>query len=234
MQSDSTEIALVPVGTAALWMMCLAVGTIGLLIPYPLPRAPLKELAPVQAQLMHVQLMNDASLPPEVGPPVPDELPAPPPPPAENITAPAAPPLVAVAVPNPAIVMARPIQGPTTIVEPRHATPPHSPVAATGPSIPATPRAPARPTHLTFGEGDGNQPAPEYPREARLARQQGTVLIQFTVGEDGRVQSARAVVPSPFPLLNQAALRAVREDWRFSAGAVRTFEVSIQFELKQH
>jgi hypothetical protein len=34
-------------------------------------------------------------------------------------------------------------------------------------------------------------------------------------------------------LLNRAALRVVRERWRFSPGAIRVYEVSIRFELKK-
>jgi protein TonB len=95
---------------------------------------------------------------------------------------------------------------------------------------PATPKAIA-PTQLTLGEGDGRQPAPEYPIEAALARQQGTVVVVFTVDENGRVQSAEATSPSPWPILNQAALRTIRQSWRFPPGKARSYQVAIQFVL---
>ena len=94
--------------------------------------------------------------------------------------------------------------------------------------------APPTAQRLTYGQGEGRQPAPEYPREAAMAHQQGTIVVRFTVGEDGHVQNAQAITPCPYALLNQAAVRAVRENWRFRTGPVRTFEVSIEFQLKQH
>jgi TonB family protein len=91
---------------------------------------------------------------------------------------------------------------------------------------------PAKPQRIIYGQGEGRQPAPDYPREAAMAHQQGNVIVRFVVGEDGRVQSAQAVVPCPYPLLNQSAVRAVRETWRFRAGPVRNYEVTIVFQLK--
>ena len=88
--------------------------------------------------------------------------------------------------------------------------------------------------HLTYGHGEGRQPAPIDPYEAALAHQQGTVVVRFTVDANGNVTGADAVSPSPWPLLNQAAVRAVRDTWHFSAaGAPRAYEVSIQFKLKE-
>jgi hypothetical protein len=39
--------------------------------------------------------------------------------------------------------------------------------------------------------------------------------------------------PRRRPLLNRAALRAVRDQWRFAAGKVRTYDVPIQFEINE-
>ena len=87
--------------------------------------------------------------------------------------------------------------------------------------------------HLTFGVGQGQQPNPDYPREAVLSRQTGTVKVRFTVNADGRVVAAELAAACRWPLLNQAALRAIRERWRFARGDVRSFEVSIEFELNE-
>jgi protein TonB len=86
---------------------------------------------------------------------------------------------------------------------------------------------------LTYGQGEGRQPAPRYPRRAIREGQEGTVLIRLSVNENGRVMSATAVSPSPWPLLNDAALEAVRQRWRFSPGSLRYFEVPIRFELER-
>ena len=88
------------------------------------------------------------------------------------------------------------------------------------------------PIRLTFGVGEGRQPPPEYPREAVLAQQEGTVVVVFTVGTNGRVTDAVATSPSPWEILNQAALRKIRQTWRFSQGPVRSYQVTIQFQLK--
>ena len=55
--------------------------------------------------------------------------------------------------------------------------------------------------------------APEYPPIAKAARAQGSVSVQITVDEEGRVIDAKAV--SGHPLLQQSAVSAVRQ-WRFS------------------
>jgi TonB family protein len=54
---------------------------------------------------------------------------------------------------------------------------------------------------------------PVYPASARAARISGTVVIQATIGKDGRVTDA-TVVSSPDDSLSQAALDAVRQ-WRY-------------------
>jgi TonB family protein len=86
---------------------------------------------------------------------------------------------------------------------------------------------------LTFGQGEGSQPAPEYPIEAQLAGQHGVVVVRFAVDRDGNVTSAVPISPCPWPLLNQSAVRAIRETWHFQPGPVRSYEVSIQFVLRQ-
>jgi TonB family protein len=53
------------------------------------------------------------------------------------------------------------------------------------------------------------KPAPPYPAIARAARASGSVTVQVTVNEQGRVVEARAV--SGHPLLQQAAVQAARQ-----------------------
>jgi TonB family protein len=123
----------------------------------------------------------------------------------------------AVAAPSPAIAFAEPVNAPVHVVEAPH-------IAATHPAI----------IQLTFGEGEGQQPAPEYPPEAVIDGQEGTVIVRLTVDQDGRVTDAVALSRCPWPLLNNAAVRAVRDTWRFQSGPVRSYEVSIQFQLNRH
>ena len=84
---------------------------------------------------------------------------------------------------------------------------------------------------LTFGQGEGRQPSPEYPAQAIQQHQEGTVVVRLVVGENGQVSSAEATQPCPWPMLNEAALRAVRHQWRFPAGDLRVYEVAIRFQI---
>ncbi|MGQ4660775.1 TonB family protein [Lysobacter sp. F6437] len=57
-------------------------------------------------------------------------------------------------------------------------------------------------------------PGPQYPREALRAGQSGEVLVEYTVGTDGSVTSARVVRSNPGRVFDRAALDAV-QNWRF-------------------
>jgi protein TonB len=230
--------------TLVLWIGCLAIGICGLKLRYPGARVPQKEAEPAHTELIDVQISNDRRLRPDAGPPAPpDGKQAPKATPAETVEIPALPPLAPVAAPGAAVAFAVPVEGPTRLVEAKQALPRRPADTAAAPARDARPpnaaappptAAPgSAPQQLTFGEGEGKQPAPEYPREAVIARQEGTVVVRFTVGTNGRVRKAEASTASSSALLNQAAVRAVRETWRFSPGPVRSYEVSIQFELKE-
>jgi len=84
---------------------------------------------------------------------------------------------------------------------------------------------------LTFGLGDGRQPAPHYPRRAAKLGQEGAVSIILCVDCSGLVTEAQLSQPCPWPLLNRAALCAIKERWRFCAGSERRYEVTINFQL---
>jgi len=54
---------------------------------------------------------------------------------------------------------------------------------------------------------------PQYPQMAKIARVQGPVVLAAVIGKDGAIQNLR-VVSTASPLLNQAALEAVKQ-WRY-------------------
>jgi protein TonB len=54
---------------------------------------------------------------------------------------------------------------------------------------------------------------PVYPAEAQSARIQGIVIIEATIGADGRVRQTRVLRPVS-PLLDDAAVEAVRQ-WEY-------------------
>jgi TonB family protein len=65
---------------------------------------------------------------------------------------------------------------------------------------------------------------PVYPAVAKSARVGGTVLVEATIGPDGKVADARVV--KSVPLLDQAALDAVRQ-WRFTPTLLNNIPVSV-------
>lgn len=77
----------------------------------------------------------------------------------------------------------------------------------------------------------GRMPAPRYPAEAKSKGQTGTVIVEFIVAPNGRVISAYASPPCPWPVLNDAAVRAV-QGWRFPASDQTTkYRRPIKFNL---
>lgn len=203
--------------TLALALLSLGVGWLGLGLHYPWPRPPAPQPPPVQAQLINVEISRQAPAPSSDTPP--PKQPAPAPEPQPDV-----PPLPALPQPNPAMAFAVPTEVPPTLAVPRAVVP--VPIV---PSVPASPQV----RHITYGQGEGRQPAPEYPAQAVDERQEGVVLVRFTVGEDGRVVMAQVATPCRWPLLNQAALSAVRDLWHFPSGPTRLYEVSIRFKLNQ-
>ena len=75
---------------------------------------------------------------------------------------------------------------------------------------------------------------PVYPAVAKSARIGGTVVVEATIGPDGKVTDARIV--KSVPLLDQAALDAVKQ-WEYAPTRVRgvavpvIITVAINFQL---
>ena len=68
--------------------------------------------------------------------------------------------------------------------------------------------------HIVRKPSGLSQPKPKYPSAARRAGQQGTVTLSFTVGSSGKVTYVHIAKSSGHPLLDKAALAAIRR-WRF-------------------
>lgn len=218
-----------PVLTLVIWLGGLSVGVAGFVLPWLRPLPPEKASPPVPVPFVKVELTGEppppATVPPATTVPQPPPLARPPELPS--------PPPLAVAAPSPAIVFAVPVPAPARVVpapEAAFRTVESTPVVE--PSAPVVPPAPA-PQILTFGQGEGRQPLPEYPREARRAGQQGTVTLRMTADEAGRVLAAEVHASSDWPLLDLAALRAAKSRWRFSPGPPRAYEVAIHFQLSK-
>ena len=233
--STSSARSITPVVVLVLWLFCLTVGALGFVLPYTRPKVICFCQTEVEVQKIEADLVEK-----EPPPPSPPDDNAPPPPPDAMtpptlpqpsspmaLSAPNAPAVVAVA-PSPAVAFALPVVNPTRITKVA------STASATVPaSRPAPPVAPPAAQQLTFGQGEGDQPAPKYPFTAQREGQEGVVVVRMTVGPDGRVISAEPHVPSPWPLLNDEAVRTVKRRWTFQPGPVRSYEVAIRFQLNK-
>ncbi len=114
------------------------------------------------------------------------------------------------------------------------ATPTTTPRPQSNPTKPtnaSNSAAPTNATSLTLGTGAGRQPSPTYPLQARRNNQQGTVVVEFLVGVDGKVLNAWLKSPSAYDLLNNAALSTIRNRWKFPEGPARRYKISIVFQL---
>jgi TonB family protein len=83
------------------------------------------------------------------------------------------------------------------------------------------PGTPAKITHVD----------PVYPEQARQARVQGIVMVQITIGADGRVSNARVI--RSIPMLDEAAVNAVRQ-WVYDAATIKapvTLTVTVPFAI---
>ncbi|HWB59170.1 MAG TPA: TonB family protein, partial [Chthoniobacteraceae bacterium] len=83
-----------------------------------------------------------------------------------------------------------------------------------------------------------NNPRPEYPDEARRLRQEGVVLLNVEVGTDGRPNDVTVKHSSGYPLLDNAAVAAVKR-WMFEPASVASIpvaskvDVPVRFTLSQ-
>jgi protein TonB len=76
--------------------------------------------------------------------------------------------------------------------------------------------------------------APIYPAEAKASRIQGTVVVGAAVDKQGRVIDPYiASSASPPPLLNQAALDAVKQ-WRYRPYLLNGNPVEVETQITVH
>jgi protein TonB len=199
-----------------IWVVCLTIGLLGLALPYSRPNQRVNAPEPPVVQMLQMELQESpqpASNPETTTEPVlsMSEMTAPQPLPVAQLS-----PSVAFAVP-----VARPAR--TVMLQQaayKTAYPPFPPA-----------QQPPKPQTLTFGQGEGKQPAPDYPRRSIQERQEGVVGIRFVVGENGSVSSVEVLQPSAWPALNDAALRTIRDRWQFPSGKLRLYDIAIRFHL---
>jgi protein TonB len=224
------------IGTLATWLSVAGFGTVGLIVPNPhmtLDARPViaeTQVIPQDFTLggESMPAVQESSAPAET---IPAEI-IPAPPDMPDLAAlPPLPPLPEVPevtpTPRSANDFAAALQRPASAEAAAHPA-----RRATGKSAASNIGAPAAGHGLTNAArlAAGNMPPPDYPVEARRQGQTGTLLVDFTVDTSGKVIAAYAKKPSPWPLLNQEAVRAVRR-WTFPPGVVMQLQRSIVFQL---
>lgn len=211
------KVSFLPVFTLVLWLGGLAVGLVGAMLPSPRPTlAPEKIAAYTPVEFPPVELAEPPVIPGETS----AEAAAGP-----DLSVPAPPPPLTVARPAPAIAFAIPVDGPVQVV-PGNTAGFVSGLGKNGTGLNGLGRG--------YGDERSEQPAPDYPAEALAQHQEGTVVVRLTISESGWVKSAYLVKPSQWPLLNDAALRAVLQKWRYAEGGpVRQVERSIRFKISK-
>ena len=110
--------------------------------------------------------------------------------------------------------------------------------AVFGPPPPVVEKAPPPPVRVGFGVRAPQklrEVNPVYPPIAQSARVQGIVIIEATIGAEGRVTNARIL--RSVPLLDQAAIDAVKQ-WEFTPTLLNgvpvpvVMTVTVNFTLK--
>ncbi len=159
------------------------------------PKVELKPEPPKLEPKVEVKPKVEPKIEPKVTPPKPLE-----PPKVVAPTIPEAPPVIA-AVPSPA---------PSPIAVP---APAPAPVAVPAPVVPPTPapvvaalaKAVAK-TGATLPKGSCEEP--DYPAISARAKEEGSVLLEFTVSAEGKVVQSKVLSSSGFPRLDEAAKAA--------------------------
>ncbi len=250
---------LLNISTLALWLSVAGFGTVGMLVSQsPLGKSPtkLKEPPLIKQDFTFSVVPAAEELPPES--PAEPELaePLPEPPPMPETAMPEALPEIPKLPEPPSVIEKAPLPDkpaverkevpkPAARAKPTPAARPAAqPVPTSGkPSSTNTNNltgpakalaAPAKkPPGLSRAArlAAGRMPSPSYPASCRANRQEGTVVVEFTVNPEGRVTTAFAKKNSPWPALDQAAVRAVF-GWKFPPGEAMTLSRPITFKLK--
>ncbi len=226
-------------GTLAAWLSVAGFGTVGVLMPDWREAPPPPPPAVVETKWVEPEiLLGDAEPPADPAPASPAAEPAP----TEPLPAPPELAETAAVEPLPEIPdLPPPPQAAPAAKPAKSVAPPRPRAAVPQPGATARPPAavsPAAGAGTAGGRGlsdaarlaGARMPSPTYPTESRRKGQTGTVTVEFTVDSSGRVIAAIAKSPSPWPLLNEEAVRTVRR-WRFPPGGVMKLQRPIIFQL---
>ncbi|WNW11835.1 energy transducer TonB [Pseudomonas sp. DTU_2021_1001937_2_SI_NGA_ILE_001] len=186
-------------------------------------KAEVPEVAP-QVPEMTIELSSPT--PPAPEPPPPEPPPPPPPPepeqPVEDPDAVEPPPKQ---IEKPKVEKPKPVKKPEPVKKPTPPAPP-KPLAAPAPAAPPAPPAPApapappapaapvKESAAVSGLASLGNPPPEYPGLALRRNWEGRVVLRIKVLPNGRAGAVEVTKSSGKPVLDEAAVEAVR-NWKF-------------------
>ena len=130
-----------------------------------------------------------------------------------------------------AVNFAIPVEGPV-IFAPAKFAPPPPPKAPAPPPAPAP--GPPQPTvYLPSGAELGTHPWPKtYPMLAAQRREEGTVMLNVVVDEQGVPETVEIKDSSGSTTLDKFSQQWLKTRWRWQPGAKRYYLVPFSYELK--
>jgi protein TonB len=191
----------------------LLIGFIGIKAPQLINREPAPPAEMVPVEIVQIEPQK---------PPEPEPIPENEPPPDAPVDMPQ---IATVVAADPSQVkFAIPVEGPVVFAPARFAeAPPANP-----------PKAPSQPTRFDRNSTDGGSyPVPKYPAIAQRQGQvmEGRVVLEIRVDESGSPTSVEVMKTSGFGVLDRAAQKCVKEEWRFPPGNKRWFTWECVFKL---
>jgi protein TonB len=93
-------------------------------------------------------------------------------------------------------------------------------------------KAPPKPVKFDPSTSTGNFPPPQYPGMAQRNRYQGTVTLEIIVDAGGNIVEVKVQKSSGFNMLDDAAVKVVKERWKFPPGQARDYLWDCTFNLQ--
>jgi len=78
-----------------------------------------------------------------------------------------------------------------------------------------------------------NNPAPRYPKLSKRLREEGTVLLQLLINQNGTVSEVEIKTSSGYPRLDRAAIKAVKR-WRYTPASQGSETIAYRYEQPVH
>ncbi|GAB3042099.1 energy transducer TonB [Acinetobacter apis] len=115
-------------------------------------------------------------------------------------------------VPKPQVAPPTQTDAPKVTTQSERPTPPSPPAKeVTADPVPPAPAKPKGETKGVTGSASASCPTPEYPQDALMNEEQGTVRLKLDVGPDGRVTNAKVEKSSGSRNLDRATVNAYKK-----------------------